>query len=295
VIGLCTDSNAQLPAALVERYGVEVVPLTVTVDGVDHAEGVDLDADGFYAFWASGTAPVVTTSQPSPGRFAEAYRRLAARGATEIVGIHIGAALSGTLNSARLAAADAPVPVHLVDTGTASFGIGCCVWEAAEALRRGAGPAEVAEVARTLAPSIGNVFVVRALELVRRGGRLAADVAENNGVPVLTLVGGEVRVLATAADLAEAVGVMAGHARAWGTGLRVAIGIADAAGAPLSEALRAALAGAREVDEIVDYRVGPSVGAHTGPGTAGAFFFPARRPGALAAPQGSGPVNGRAP
>ena len=48
MIGLCTDSNAQLPAELVDRYGVEVVPLTVTLDGDDFLEGVNLDADGFY-------------------------------------------------------------------------------------------------------------------------------------------------------------------------------------------------------------------------------------------------------
>jgi len=62
-IGLVTDSNAQLPPELVERYGVEVVPLTVTIDGVDHLEGVDLDADGFYDRFATHT-PVVSTSQP---------------------------------------------------------------------------------------------------------------------------------------------------------------------------------------------------------------------------------------
>ena len=74
MIGLVTDSNAQLPDELVARYGVEVVPLTVTVDGVDHLEGVDLDADAFYAAFdaAEGPAPQVATSQPSPGRFAVA-------------------------------------------------------------------------------------------------------------------------------------------------------------------------------------------------------------------------------
>ena len=259
MIGLVTDSNAQLPPALLERYGIEVVPLTVTVDGVDHLEGVDLDADAFYAAFAGGAAPTVSTSQPSPGRFAATYRRLADAGADEIVSVHIGSAVSGTVNSARLGATDSPVPVRVVDTGTASFGVGCCVWEAAEALRAGAPAGEAAAVAEALAPSVGNVFVVGALDLVRAGGRLAAGAEAGDGIPVLSLVDGAARV------------------RAAGAGLRVAVGIADAAASPLWQALEAALAGAPEVTEVIRYRVGPSVGAHTGPGTAGAFFYPATR------------------
>ena len=277
MIGLVTDSNAQLPPELVERYGVEVVPLTVMVDGVDHLEGVDLDADTFYAAFADGATPAVATSQPSPGRFAAAYRRLAEAGAERILSIHIGSALSGTLNSARLAATDSPVPVQVVDTGTASFGVGCCVWEAAEAVRAGAPAEEAAAVAEALAARIGNVFVVAALDLVRAGGRLAAGSEAGERVPVLSLVEGTVQVVGTAADVDEATSVMADRVRGAGEGLRVAIGIADAAAAPLWQGLEAALAGAPEVREVVRYRVGPSVGAHTGPGTAGAFFYPATR------------------
>jgi fatty acid kinase fatty acid binding subunit len=275
MIGLCTDSNAQLPRSLIDRYGVEVVPITVTIDGVDYAEGVDLDADMFYARFEGGATPQVSTAQPSPGRFADAYRRLADRGASEIISIHVSAAVSGTLNSARLAARDAPVNVHLVDSGTASFGIGCCVWEAAEALVEGATVREAIDVAQSLARSVGNVFVVGALDLVRQGGRLDPTGApSNDGVPVLSLVDGKVSVIASASDLVAATIVMASYVRAWGTGLKVAIGLADRAGAPLSDALTEALATADEVRELLSYRIGPSVGVHTGPGTAGAFFFP---------------------
>ncbi|HEX9995330.1 MAG TPA: DegV family protein [Acidimicrobiales bacterium] len=274
MIGLCTDSNAQLPPELVERYGVEVVPLTVTVDGVDHLEGVDLDADAFYARFAAGR-PQVATSQPSPGRFAEAYRRLADRGADEVLSVHVGSAVSGTLNAARIGARGAPVPVRLVDTGTASFGVGCCVWEAAEALRAGATADEAARVAEELAATIGNVFVVGALDLARAGGRLAAGVGEEAGVPVLSLVGGEIRAVGRAADADEAAAVMAGHVLAGGRDLRVAVGVADAAAGPVADALAERLLDRPEVRELVRYRVGPSVGAHTGPGTAGAFFHPA--------------------
>jgi hypothetical protein len=87
-----------------------VVPLTIVIDGVEHAEGEDIDADAFYACFDDGATPQVSTSQPGPGRFTEAYARLASSGADEILSIHIGSALSGTLNSARIAADASAVP-----------------------------------------------------------------------------------------------------------------------------------------------------------------------------------------
>jgi DegV family protein with EDD domain len=274
MIRIVTDSNSQLPEELAERYGVTVVPLTVTVDGTSHLEGIDLDADAFYARFDGDRTPTVSTSQPSPGRFADVYARLAEEGATEILSIHIGAELSGTLNSARLAAAGSPVPVRLVDTCTASFGVSCCVWEAAEALRAGSTLEEAATVAEELSVTIGNVFVVRALDLARSGGRLLVDDGPTDGIPVLSLVAGALKSVGTARDVEEAAAVMADYALLAGDRLRVAIGIADAAAAPLWQALEERLRAAPQVLELVRYRVGPSVGAHTGPGTAGAFFYP---------------------
>ncbi|HET7487676.1 MAG TPA: DegV family protein [Acidimicrobiales bacterium] len=278
MIGFCTDSNAQLPPELRGRYGVEVVPLTVTVDGVDHLEGVDLDADGFYAFFAGGAIPAVATAAPSPGRFAAAYAALAERGATEILSIHIGSAISATLNAARVAARDAKVPVRLVDTGTASFGIACCVWEAAEAVAGGADAEEAARVAEAVAARTGNVFVVQAVDLVRRGGRMSAAAGEGlagDAVPVVRLAGGSYQPVAQVRSVDEAADAMAAAVLEGGERLRVGISVADAAGDPVRQALESRLAGAACIAELVRYRVGPSVGVHTGPGTAGAMWYPA--------------------
>jgi DegV family protein with EDD domain len=272
-VGIVTDSNSQIPPELIERYGIEVVPLTVTIDGVDYAEGEDLDADRFYELLDQATS-TVSTSQPSPGRIAEAYERLAVRGAMEILSIHLGSAMSGTLNSARVATGASPVPVRLVDTGTASFGVACCVWEAADALAAGAGIDEAASVAARVAARVGNVFVVKALDLARAGGRLAVGVEQDvSAIPVLSLVDGEIRAVGQAHDVAEAAVVMADYITMAGEALKVAVGIADRQAAPLWTALEEQLARAPQVREVVRYRVGPSVGAHTGPGTAGAFFY----------------------
>lgn len=281
-VGVVTDSNSQFPAELVERYGVEIVPLTVTVDGTAYAEGIDLTADEFFALYADGATPTVSTAAPSPGAFIEAYERLAQRGAQQILSVHIGAAVSGTLNSARLAVEASPVPVRLVDTRTASFGVACCAWEAAEALVRGASVGEASAIAESVAPTVGNVFVVGGLDIVRAGGRLAADTDDVvDEVAVLSLLDGEITRVGAVTDVEDATEAMATyvleHAGEVAEGqLRLAVGIADAEAAPLSHALDRRLSEETVVGDVVHYRIGPSVGVHTGPGTVGCFFWQAR-------------------
>lgn len=275
-IGLVTDSNSQLPAELAERYGVEVVPLTVTVDGTEYLEGVDLDADAFYARFQAGR-PTVSTAQPSPGRFAAAYEAVAERGATEILSVHIGSSVSGTVNSARLASRVSPVPVRIVDTGTASFAVSLCLWAGAEAVAAGATLEDAAAAAERASATVGNVFVVGALDVARAGGRLAGDVGDamaTASIPVLTLAGGVMQPVERCADLDQAADVMARFVRDAGPSLRVGVGLSDPGTLPLVAALEERLRGAPEVRELVRYRIGPSVGAHTGPGTVGTMFAP---------------------
>jgi DegV family protein with EDD domain len=273
VIRIVVDSNSQIPPSLVDQFGITVVPLAVTVDGVPYLEGVDLDADDFYARFRSGT-PEVATAQPSPGQFGVAYDGLVAAGATEILSVHIGAAVSGTVNAARVAAAEVAVPVRIVDTGTASFGVTLCAWAAAEAVAHGAMIEEAARVAERTAATVRNVFVVRGLELARAGGRLAADAtdAAPDAVPVLSIMEGVMHVVGHAAGLDEAADLMAARVCAGGADLRVGVGVADVGVASFWDAMEARLGPASEVREVVRYRVGPSVGAHTGPGTVGVMY-----------------------
>jgi fatty acid-binding protein DegV len=123
------------------------------------------------------------------------------------------------------------------------------------------------------------VFVVSALDLLRSGGRVNLDnAAAGDGIPVLSLDGGDLTVVATVHDVVAASEVMAGYCtRAeLGDRLRIAVGIADAGAGPVWRALEDRVAAHPAVVEVVRYRVGPSVGMHTGPGTVGAFFWPVR-------------------
>ena len=267
MIGICTDSNSQLPELLIERYAVEVVPITVTVDEHEYLEGIDLDSDRFYELLDADPPPRVKTTQPSPGQFAAAYDSLLHRGCDEILSIHVTAATSGTLNSARLAARLLPIPVRLVDSGTAGFGIGCCVWAAAEAIGAGANIDRAVRVAESLAPSIGAVFVLGQPMFIR------GDAAE--GVPIMRMHEGRIEAIAHATSVGDAVTAMATAAIGWGPRLRVGVGLADSSGEGLTKALAESIGASSNVVELVRYRIGPSVGVYAGRGTVGCFMFPA--------------------
>ncbi len=265
MIGLCTDSGAQLPPELLERFGVEVVPLTVIVDDIDHLEGHDLDPDAFYRRLASGQRPTVHTIEPSAGQFAAAYEELLARGCTEILSVHGCAQVSRTVHSARLAARSIDVPVRVIDSGSAGFGVGGCVWEAAEAIADGANLDEATRAVEALTAEIGNVF------MVQPAGRPAAA-----GLDVLSWHGGRLDVVDHAGDHRDAVGRLAERALEWGQRIRVAVGHTCSGSVAVADELAAVVGAAANVAEVVRYRIGPSVGALCGAGVAGCFMFPTR-------------------
>ena len=272
-VRIVTDSSSQLSPSLRDRYSIAMVPIVVNVNGTEYLEGVDLDADAFYKFWDTGQ-PEVSTSQPSPGAFAQTYEALVAEGATEILSIHVGAEYSGTLNSARIAAEQVPVPVRLVDTKTLSFGISCCVWEAAEVLRQGGSVEDAALTAEALTPRIGSVTILQALEFARSQGRMAEELPEGaDGIAVFSIIDGETAVAGEGRSVDELCRLMVETMTAHGDQVRVALCIADASAEPFYAQMEALLDQAPNVVDLVRYRVGPSIGAFTGPGAAGGFWY----------------------
>lgn len=120
--------------------------------------------------------------------------------------------MSGTLNSARVAAQSATVPVTLVDSGTASFGISCCAWAAADAVAAGATIDEVARIAGARSRALGSSFIVGIPQLAKRSGRVAGPGVESavgEGIPVLSIDGIDIAVLDTVTTVDAAVSAMA--------------------------------------------------------------------------------------
>lgn len=171
-VAIVTDSTSYLPAHDASERGITVVPLQVVVGGAAKAEGVDIgpqEAAHALRAWLP-----VTTSRPTPARFAEAYAEAAESGAGGVVSLHLSAEMSGTVESARLAAADAPIPVKVIDTRSIGMGLGYPVLTAAATAGAGAALDEVVSAATRRAETARTLFYVDTLEHLRRGGRIGA-------------------------------------------------------------------------------------------------------------------------
>ena len=269
VIQLVTDSGAQLPPELRRELEIEVVPVSVIVDDVGYREGEDINLRSITAALERGAK--VSTSTPSPGEFLQTYARCAEQGASKILSIHTGGALSSTANTARLAAASSPVPVHVVDTGTASFPVGLCAWSAWDALQAGADIDEAARLAGDTAEGIDSVFVLGAPELAVRGGRLPAEV-EPTGTPLIGFSDGKLDVLGDVHETAEAVETMVSYVTDKSAGRPLRVGVGHIGAPETADGLETALRQHAAVEELVRYEVGPSIAAHTGLGTVGCVF-----------------------
>ena len=196
-MAVVTDSTAYLPADVVERHALTVVPLQVVVGGKSLAEGVEVTSDEVAV--ALREWRPVTTSRPSPQTFAETYRSL---GTTEVVSVHLSADLSGTADAARIAArqvAGEGIAVTVVDSRSLGMGLGFVAVAAARAAVDGASADAVARVARRLAPEVAIWLYVDTLEYLRRGGRIGAAAAVVGSAlsvkPLLHLVDGRLEPL----------------------------------------------------------------------------------------------------
>jgi DegV family protein with EDD domain len=177
-VAIVTDSTAYLPAGLVAQRGILVVPLHVVLGGQEHSEGVDVTASDVASALRSFVP--VSTSRPAPQAFLEAYAEAIARGAREIVSVHISADMSSTVGGAVLAAREVEVPVHVVDSRALGMAMGYAVLAGADLVASGDGSAGgamvdgamVAAYIERLCRAATVNFYVDTLEYLRRGGRI---------------------------------------------------------------------------------------------------------------------------
>lgn len=155
----------------------------------------------------------VRTSRPSPGRIAETYEQLHQAGFAGAVSIHLSAKLSGTVDAARLAARDAPLPVTVLDSAQAGLGLGHTVVAAALTARLGGTEEQVKQTAKTVVSSSRSFFAVPSLEQLRRGGRinrLASLLGSMMRIrPLLALRNGEIVLVERTHSMPRALARMA--------------------------------------------------------------------------------------
>lgn len=283
-LALVTDSTASLPTEWVDQHDVLVVPLQVVVGAEVFDEGDPRGATPTLVAEALAAFKPVSTSRPAPAAFLEVYERAAEAGATEIVSVHLSSQMSGTFESALLAARSAPVPVHCVDSRQVGIGTGFSVMSAAVARDAGLGALDVVSVAQQRAEATSSFFYVDTLEYLRRGGRVGAAAALVGGAlavkPLMGIVDGSVTPLEKVRTAARALSRLADlTVAAAGEGeTPLDIGVAHlanpTAAAELAERLAARLGDRLQGREVFCGEVGAVLGAHVGPGMVAACVAP---------------------
>ena len=275
-VAIVTDSTADLPPELTRSRAITVVPLTLNFDGQSLLDGVDIRPDEFYRL-LHGVTTHPTTSQPSPGRFAEIYKSLLADH-DAVVSIHISQKLSGTYESARQAAGMTdPQRVRVIDSELVSMSLGLITLAASSLAADGSDAGAIEARVIDMRSSIQTYFSVATLEFLRRGGRIGRASALLGSVlqvkPVLCIRDGLVTPLERVRTFERALNRIVELTREVdrGHGVCVIVGHADAE----ADAERIG----RELDSIAEtlmiQPLGPVVGAHAGPGVVGVGCYPA--------------------
>jgi DegV family protein with EDD domain len=276
-VRIVADSGCDLPASLVEEYGIVIVPVFVRF-GEEMISSDDLTSDEFWRRAAkSPTGP--GTSSPAPGTFYTVFQDLV-DGGNDVVCLTLPGKHSGTYNAAWLAAQDFGDKVRVVDTGSFSLGMGLQVLAAAKEAFAGNSAEFIQRSVENLRERTSIIFVLDTLEWVRRGGRLDRIIPLIDKVartlrvkPVLEMSNGEFKLVAIARSTRSALQRLEDEVRE-----RLPVeGLAAAytRGCDLASELAERIAGLAGVHamEVLTVEAGPAFAAHAGPNAIGAAII----------------------
>ncbi len=283
-IAVVTDSTASLTQDLCREHDIRVVPLHVVVDGADRPE-IDGGADADWVVDALRRKADVSTSRPAPAAFLRAYQDAAKGGADAIISVHLSGHLSGTIDSARSAALESPVPVHVVDSQLIGMALGFAAIGAAVDGRSDRSVEEVIERLERRCAASSIRLVVHSLDRLRRGGRIGGAAALLGSAlamkPLLHVRDGEVAPLERVRTAGKAIARLQTLTEAdcanlpdWADGVDIAVHHIDAAARaePLVAALQATVDG-----QVHAVTLSAVIAAHVGLGTVGVAVSPRLR------------------
>ncbi|SHN25972.1 DegV family protein [Cryptosporangium aurantiacum] len=272
-VAVVTDSTSDIPRELVARYELTVVPTYVTIGEATGREGLDISSADVAVALRQGRVPV-TTSRATPHSLGEAYREAFAGGVDAVVSIHLSATLSGTYEAALLAAASSAGPVTVVDSRSIAMGLGAAVLEAASVAQDGGSAEEVRDAALDAVDRTTLLFYVDTLEHLRRGGRISAAAALIGTTlsvkPILRLEDGQIVVAERVRTAQRALAKLEEMAVLAAGSDGVDLTVQHLAAQERADALRERLfVRVPRIGRMLTGEVGPTVGAHVGPGLVG--------------------------
>lgn len=197
-VRIVVDSTADMPEDVLAK--VSVVPLTVHFGEQEYIDGVTIHHKQFYEMLVE-TDVLPTTSQPSPEAFAQVFRQASEAG-EQVVALTVSSKLSGTCQSAMIAAADFPGSVWVVDTKTVAIGCGILAELAVRLKEEGLSAVEIVARLEEEREKIRVIALLDTLEYLKKGGRISKTVAFAGGLlsikPVVTIQDGEISILGKA-------------------------------------------------------------------------------------------------
>ena len=269
-VRIVTDSTCDLPAEIISKYGIRVVPLYINVGAKGYLDGIEMSREEFYTRLPH--FPVhPTTAVPSPEKFLQQYNELESEGASEILSIHISQSLSGVENVAKVAALGTnSVHVTVLDSQQLSLGTGFLVETAAKLAQAGQ---SLSEILAVLDNQIKHTYVFAALdtlEFLKRSGRINGFMAKLGGMlqlkPLLSMYSGfagteRVRTrdgaLRRLQELLQSVGKIE------------KLAIVHTHAIERVQELKALAAEYVSIEQILVSDITPVIGAHIGPGAYG--------------------------
>ena len=272
-VRVVTDSACDLPDDLIERLGIEVVPLTIRFGHEELVDRKELSTDEFWRrLEASDVLP--ETSAPSAGAFEETFRRLAGDGATGIVCINLSSKLSATMQAAQVAAQSVQdtCPVAVIDSLLVSMGLGnLCITAAERAADGDSLDSIVANVTdrRNRTKLFGTLDT---LEYLKKGGRVGNARALLGSMlaikPVVEVRDGEVEEAGKVRTRSKALRLLVDRVK---EGPFENLAMLEG-NAPDADELLTLLEPLSPRDEIIVGKIGPVIGTHAGPGVIGVTF-----------------------
>lgn len=275
-VAVVTDSSANLPANLVQRLDIRVVPILLALNGQSFRDGVDITVDDVYR-WQRSNRQLPTTSAPSIGDFLRVYAS-AAQDARGIVSIHMSPKLSATYSTA-LAASELVdgTPIRVFNCRTVAMGQGFVVLEAARAAASGADLDTVVARAEDIASKMTILATIDTLEYLYRGGRIGGAAALLGTMlqikPILFVADGYVDVLSRPRTKSKALRTILNQIAEQTDHQPLHAAILHAGVPEEAEALREEVEAGFHCAELYVTEMTPVMGAHTGPGVLGVVFY----------------------
>jgi DegV family protein with EDD domain len=279
MIRIVTDSTCDLPQELMVQYRIQVVPVPIQFGVETFLDGVTIDEATFYQrVEQDGMLP--KTSQPPPNAFVEVYRKLVGQ-ADEVISIHVTGRLSGTLNSAIMAAeavADS-IKVNVFDSWAGSGGLGFMCLDAARMAEAGKSVAEILKQLEEKRPQVNHLFTLASLKFAEMSGRVnkiqGALASLLNIKPIIQAEGGLMEMAAQVRTRKKAIKRVIEMARERVGNAQVNLAVIHAQAPEEAAQLLEQAKGTLHVSETFVHELALSLAVHFGPGTLAIVTYPA--------------------